>query len=68
MSQALRRIPREREMKVTLVVACALIDADNRVLIARRPDGKTMAGLWERRSPSCAGLDSQMEEAASTLF
>ena len=31
----------------TLVVACALIDADNRVLIAKRPDGKTMAGLWE---------------------
>ena len=34
-------------MKLTVVVACALIDADNRVLIAKRPDGKTMAGLWE---------------------
>src|SRR5262245_3103860 len=34
-------------MKITLVVACALIDADNRVLIAQRPDGKAMAGLWE---------------------
>ena len=34
-------------MKLTLVVACALIDADNRVLIARRPEGKAMAGLWE---------------------
>ena len=34
-------------MKLTLVVACALIDADNRVLIARRPPGKALAGLWE---------------------
>nr|WP_210313474.1 (deoxy)nucleoside triphosphate pyrophosphohydrolase [Rhodopseudomonas rhenobacensis] len=30
-----------------LVVAVALIDADNRVLIAQRPPGKTLAGLWE---------------------
>ncbi len=30
-----------------LVAACALIDADNRVLIAERPAGKTLAGLWE---------------------
>ena len=30
-----------------LVAACALIDADKRVLIARRPEGKPMAGLWE---------------------
>ena len=35
------------ELKLTLVVACALIDADRRVLIARRPEGKAMAGLWE---------------------
>jgi 8-oxo-dGTP diphosphatase len=35
------------ELKLTLVVACALIDADNRVLIAQRPPGKSMAGLWE---------------------
>ena len=34
-------------MKVTLVVACALVDADNRVLIAQRPANKAMAGLWE---------------------
>lgn len=34
-------------IKLTLVVACALIDADNRVLIAQRPEGKPMAGLWE---------------------
>ena len=30
-----------------LVAACALIDVDNRVLLARRPEGKKMAGLWE---------------------
>ena len=33
--------------KLTLVVACALVDADRRVLIAQRPEGKTLAGLWE---------------------
>ena len=30
-----------------LVAACALIDSDGRVLLARRPEGKRMAGLWE---------------------
>ena len=30
-----------------LVAACALIDTDGRVLLARRPEGKKMAGLWE---------------------
>lgn len=30
-----------------LVVAVALVDADRRVLIAQRPEGKSMAGLWE---------------------
>ncbi len=30
-----------------LVAACALIDIDGRVLLARRPEGKKMAGLWE---------------------
>ena len=35
------------ELKLTLVVACALIDADKRVLLAQRPPGKPMAGLWE---------------------
>ncbi|MAN77480.1 (deoxy)nucleoside triphosphate pyrophosphohydrolase [Pelagibacterium flavum] len=34
-------------MKITLVVACALVDADRRVLIAQRPQGKQLAGLWE---------------------
>ena len=33
--------------RMILVVAVALIDADNRVLIAQRPEGKPLAGLWE---------------------
>jgi len=32
---------------LVLVAACALIDPDGRVLIAQRPPGKSMAGLWE---------------------
>lgn len=32
---------------IVLVSACALIDADGRVLIAQRPAGRSMAGLWE---------------------
>ncbi len=34
-------------MKILTVVACALVDADHRVLIAQRPEGKSLAGLWE---------------------
>ena len=34
-------------MKILLVVAVALIDADDRILIAQRPEGKALAGLWE---------------------
>ncbi|BDA86107.1 NTP pyrophosphohydrolase [Aureimonas sp. SA4125] len=34
-------------ISLVLVVACALVDADGRVLIAERPAGKSMAGLWE---------------------
>lgn len=34
-------------VKLLLVVAVALIDADARVLIAQRPEGKQFAGLWE---------------------
>ena len=33
--------------KLVLVAACALIDVDGRVLLAQRPPGKAMAGLWE---------------------
>ena len=34
-------------MTILLVAAVALIDADGRVLLAQRPEGKSMAGLWE---------------------
>lgn len=34
-------------VKVILVSAVALIDVDGRVLLAKRPEGKSMAGLWE---------------------
>jgi len=34
-------------VKLVLVAACALVDADGRVLLAQRPAGRAMAGLWE---------------------
>ena len=34
-------------MRTVLVSAVALIDVDGRVLLAQRPEGKSMAGLWE---------------------
>lgn len=34
-------------MKIVLVAAVALIDRDGRVLLAQRPEGKSLAGLWE---------------------
>ena len=33
--------------EILIVVACALIDPENRILLAQRPEGKSMAGLWE---------------------
>jgi 8-oxo-dGTP diphosphatase len=37
----------EGPLPLLLVVACALVDADGRVLLSQRPEGKTLAGLWE---------------------
>jgi 8-oxo-dGTP diphosphatase len=34
-------------VKLLLVVAAALLDADDRVLVSQRPEGKSLAGLWE---------------------
>lgn len=34
-------------MKLVLVAAVALVDVDGRVLLSQRPEGKSMAGLWE---------------------
>ena len=33
--------------RLLLVAACALVDVDGRVLLAQRPEGKSLAGLWE---------------------
>jgi 8-oxo-dGTP diphosphatase len=40
-------LPEAGAKRMLLVAACALIDADGRVLLARRPEGKPLAGLWE---------------------
>ena len=37
----------KQNLPVVLVSACALLDMDNRILLAQRPEGKPMAGLWE---------------------
>ncbi|MGH1458238.1 MAG: (deoxy)nucleoside triphosphate pyrophosphohydrolase [Paracoccaceae bacterium] len=49
-------------MTVLLVSAVALIDADGRVLLAQRPEGKSMAGLWE--FPGGKVEDGETPEAA----
>lgn len=63
-------------MKIILVSACALVDADNRVLIAQRPQGKALAGLWEfpggkveaGESPEAALIRELREELAITTW
>ena len=40
-------MPTTEANRLVLVVACALVDADRRVLVAQRPAGRTMAGMWE---------------------
>ena len=47
---------------LVLVAACALVDPDGRVLIAKRPEGKSMAGLWE--FPGGKVEDGELPEAA----
>lgn len=36
-----------KDLPIVLVAAAAMVDVDNRVLICRRPEGKSLAGLWE---------------------
>ncbi len=48
--------------RILLVAAAALVDVDNRVLIAERPAGKSMAGLWE--FPGGKVADGETPEAA----
>ncbi len=50
------------ERPVVLVAAAALVDADGRVLLAQRPEGKSMAGLWE--FPGGKVGDGETPEAA----
>ena len=60
---------------VILVAAVALIDPDGRVLIAQRPEGRTMAGLWEfpggkledGESPEAALIRELQEELGITV-
>lgn len=54
--------PERSEKSVLLVVACALVDPDGRVLLARRPEGKAMAGLWE--FPGGKVLPDELPETA----
>ena len=58
-------------MKLLLVVAVALVDADNRVLLAQRPAGKQLAGLWEfpggKVEPGERPEDSLIRELAEEL-
>ena len=49
-------------LPTTLVVAVALVDADGRVLLQRRPPGKPMAGLWE--FPGGKVQDGELPESA----
>ena len=49
-------------VRIVVVAACALVDADGRVLVAQRPEGKTMAGLWE--FPGGKVDDGEKPEAA----
>ena len=51
-------------IKLILVIACALVDVDKRVLIAQRPEGKALAGLWEFPG----GMAEPGERPEQTLF
>ena len=63
-------------MKLVLVSAVALIDPDGRVLLAQRPEGKSMAGLWEfpggkveqGESPEVALIRELKEELGIDIF
>lgn len=37
----------QQDRPILLVAACALLDSDGRILLAQRPEGKSLAGLWE---------------------
>ena len=62
--------------KIILVSAVALIDTDGRILLAQRPEGKSMAGLWEfpggkvepGESPEVALIRELQEELGIDYF
>jgi 8-oxo-dGTP diphosphatase len=62
------------DKKILLVAACALVDADGRVLLTQRPEGKKLAGLWEfpggkvepGETPEAALIGSLSEEIGIT--
>ena len=57
--------------RLLLVAACALVDADGRVLLAQRPEGKPLAGLWEfpgvKVEPGETPEDTLIRELAEEL-
>ena len=55
-------------MKMILVSAVALIDRDGRVLIAQRPEGKSMAGLWEFPGGKIEGGETQEQALIRELY
>jgi len=64
-------LPAPGHKPILLVAACALIDPDGRVLLARRPEGKAMAGLWEfpggKLHPGETPEDALIRELAEEL-
>jgi 8-oxo-dGTP diphosphatase len=63
--------PEAAAKPLLLVAACALVDADGRVLLAQRPEGKSMAGLWEfpggKVEPGETPEDTLIRELAEEL-
>ena len=55
-------------MKLILVSAVALIDRDGRVLIAQRPEGKSMAGLWEFPGGKIEGRETPEQALIRELY
>ena len=63
-------MPITEASRLVLVVACALVDADGRLLVAQRPTGRSMAGMWEfpggkvepRETPEAALVRELAEE------
>lgn len=54
--------------KLLVVAACALIDADGRVLVSQRPDGKMHAGLWEFPGGKLEDGESAEEAVVRELY